>query len=183
MNAYKVIEHASWNVLFDYDRIERRLMFAAEENVTNYKLNEPTALIIQTNGSALGTNKTLNISAIARDPHSDKVEECVSASEVMFVKSDDKSIYPTDLPLPSVYYANYPGEIRINLRNYAIGPNITYNITDLGVSKFPPVFWLNQQNETIVKFDKNPITPNNLEFFWAEVFPHRGNNTIFYFYQ
>lgn len=45
-------------------------MFAAEENVTNYKLNEPNALIQQKNASAIGTNKTLNISAISTDPHS-----------------------------------------------------------------------------------------------------------------
>lgn len=100
MNAYKVIEHASWNVLFDYDRIERRLMFAAEENVTNYKLNEPNAIIFQNNSGALGTNKTLSISAISTDPHSDKIVVCNSTSEVAFVASDDKSIYPTDLPLP-----------------------------------------------------------------------------------
>lgn len=142
-------------------------MFAAEENVTNYKLNEPNALIQQTNTGAIGTNKTLNISAISSDPHSEEIVVCTSVSEVLFVKSDDKSIYPTDLPLPEVYYANYPGIININLRNYALGPNITYNITDNTEQKYPPVFWLDQQNETVVQFDKNPITPNNLEFFWA----------------
>lgn len=109
MNAYKVVEHGSWNVHFDYDRVERRLMFAAEENVTNYKLNDASVLIFQNNSAALGTNKTFTITAISTDPHSDKVATCNSSSEVAFVASNDKSIYPTDLPLPSVYYANYPG--------------------------------------------------------------------------
>ena len=45
------------------------------------------------------------------------------------------------------------------------------------------MFWLNQQNQSKVEFDKNPIKGSNIQFFWAEVFPHRGNNTIFYFYQ
>ena len=130
MNAYKVIEHQSTNVQFDYDRIERRLMFAAETNVTNYKLNDANIWIYTNNASSLGTNQTLGILATSTDPHAVNVSFCNSTTQVYFVNSNDKSIYPTDLPLPSTYYANYPGVVNVNLRNYAIGPNITYNITD-----------------------------------------------------
>jgi hypothetical protein len=142
-------------------------MFAAETNVTNYKLNDPSLILYQQNSGAIGTNATLTIVATSSDPHSDKVITCNSTTSVSFVNSTSKSIYPTDIPVPSTYYANYPGVVNINLRNYAFGPNITYNISDSSKLQYPPIFWLDQQNVSKVQFDQNPITPSNLHFFWA----------------
>lgn len=142
-------------------------MFGAETNVTNYKLNTPSLVLSQTKSGSIGTNATLTVTAMSTDPHSDKPVNCSFSSSVAFVNSTSKQIYPTDIPLPETYYANYPGVININLRSYAFGPNITYNITDPTKLKYPPIFWLDQQNISTVKFDKNPINATNLEFFWA----------------
>ena len=101
---------------------------------------------------------------------------------VSFVSENDKTIYPTNISLPKTYFSSYLGEVTVNLRNYAIGPNITYNVTENGSLEDPPVFWINQQNKTVLSFNGTPII-GNTEFLYAEVFPHEGNNTIFYFFQ
>ena len=78
LNAYKVIEHHSTNVLLDFDRVEKRLIIVAETNVTNYKLNDATLYIFQNSSEALSKNYTLKIEATSTDPHSTKIEVCVS---------------------------------------------------------------------------------------------------------
>jgi hypothetical protein len=45
-----------------------------------------------------------------------------------------------------------------------------------------PVNWVNQQNQSFVSIDKPPII-GNIDFFYTEVVPHFGNDTVIYYYQ
>jgi hypothetical protein len=45
------------------------------------------------------------------------------------------AIFPSGIPFPEQYYANYPGDFYIPLNRYVWGANITYDVKEKMVNK------------------------------------------------
>lgn len=68
------------------------------------------------------------------------------------------TLWPTGIPAPDTYYANYPGELAIPLHRYVIGANVTWGVQEKLTNETGelPNYWILQQNDTIVHWEKGP---------------------------
>jgi hypothetical protein len=92
------------------------------------------------------------------------------------------TIWPTGITVPEAYYLNYPGRLEIFLQDYVIGPNITFSVMETKIHHDLPRHWIDQQNRSTVNMDAPPIV-DDINFFYTEVVPHYGNETIIYYFQ
>lgn len=102
----------------------------------------------------------------------------------VIVDVDSMAIWPTGLPVPDTYYANYPGELVIRLDRYVIGANITYGVQEKvkNESLNLPPHWVLQQNDTIIHWDRQPSF-FKYTFLRKEQYDYMGSEYFFIYTQ
>ncbi len=95
-----------------------------------YQISAPTLSINLGEESKVGTSEDLVIIATSSDPNVQDKQQCQIKTKVNFVRSDDMTIYEEGYDTTANYSTNYPGELRINLDRYVMGPNIDYNLVN-----------------------------------------------------
>lgn len=183
MNAYKIINHNSSDVFLDMNRYANELVTFDETGFKHYQINDVIIYFQQKDNTTI--NKTYDIEIIANssDPIFGTPTNCTETTQVIMVEPNNMTIWPTKIALSDTYYTNYPGRLEIFLDRYVIGPNITYNVEETMIHKDLPTHWINQQNQSQVHFDKPPPSIGDINFFYTEVVPHYGNDTVIYYYQ
>jgi hypothetical protein len=183
LNAFKVIDHNSTDVLIDMNRYKEELMIFDQKGIRHYKLNDPIITLQQRNESTVGQAIDIVIEAVSTDPVNGKVvASCLEQTTVQVVRKDNMTIWPTGIAVPETYYVNYPGRLEVFLSPYVVGPNITFSVMETMIHHDLPRHWIDQQNQSFVNMDGIPII-GNINFFYTEVVPNYGNETVIYYFQ
>jgi hypothetical protein len=152
--AFKVVDHKHWNAFTHFNRRDNQLMIADEKGIVTYQLTVPYLSVISHNPG--NQNKTFNavVEALSKDPYGDDFV-CSVRLNLTFVAPESKSLFLTPDRTSSTYHAVYPGEAEIPLMNYAIGPNITYEV-DHPDPKQVPISYVLQQNRSRLSWAGKP---------------------------
>lgn len=131
-------------------------MLVIEEGYTRlYRLNKPFLSVRPTDPATIDKEYKFIVQGMSVNTYTGHSLICYFNIAFTVVKIDSFLTRKTGLALPSVYYANYPGELFIPLNRYVLGPNITYGVKE---NQHPNMsaYWILQQNETILHWPKEP---------------------------
>jgi len=82
------------------------------------------------------------------------------------------TIFPSGYETPNLYSVNYPNPLEIRLRNYALGPNVQYQLKNKKGDSIPE-HWFYKVNETGIKME-HPLPSGDIVFFHTDVVPEVG---------
>jgi hypothetical protein len=72
-----------------------------------------------------------NVTAKSIEPTSNESVGCTFIFNFTMVEDNNRTMWVVrELP-PPLYHSNYPGKIMVEVNSYALGPNITYRITEV----------------------------------------------------
>jgi hypothetical protein len=83
-----------------------------------------------TSASDEGKEFSFSVQGVSVNPYTGHKLPCSFTMKFVVVDKNKIDLYPTGLSLPDTYYANYPGEMFIDLAPYVLGPNITYKVDE-----------------------------------------------------
>lgn len=103
---------------------------ADEEGISLYQISAPVLSLSLGEESKVGKSEDVVLIATSTDPNVEDKSQCQMRFKVNFVRSDDLTIYEEGFDTTANYSTNNPGELRINLDRYVLGPNITYSLVN-----------------------------------------------------
>lgn len=84
---------------------------------------------LDNNEDLLDIMNNFTVTANSWDPSN--LNQNISCSFILnftLLQEYNRTMWPIGIAPPNFYNANYPGKIMIELSEYVIGPNVTYNI-------------------------------------------------------
>lgn len=77
-------------------------------------------------------DRMLNFTIVARssDPLKQGELQCRMVVNFTLLEDNNRTMWPIGIKPPSLYNANYPGRIRIQLSEYVLAPNVTYQLRE-----------------------------------------------------
>ena len=181
-HAYVAIPHDSYNTLVAFNMEFSYILTIDEEGLELFQVGIPILGIYPTDNSLLGKEYIFSVIATSTNPVTNESRGCTYTWKSIVVKADNYSLWETGFHPSSVYYANYPGGLEINLNMYVIGPNITYGVEEHTVDGELPQYMILQQNHSHFNF-KTPLNINNITLLKTEQYNSVDDETIFMYIQ
>lgn len=143
-------------------------MIIDQEKLANYVIDEAImTLTLKKDEDFLDRMMNFTITARSTEPSnpSDK-SNCSFVFVFTLVEDNNRTMWNVgDAPAPN-YNANYPGKVMIPIHEYALGPNITYRITEVKKGELNK-YKIYQQDQLKIHFEK-PSPLKNLVFLRTE---------------
>ena len=157
-NAYAVIHHSSYRAVIDLNIQHSTLLSIDEDSIDTYFIDEPYLFLWPQDEKDLGKEFNFTVKAESKNENTGKSIVCTFDWRFVIVQADSMTIWPTGIPTPTSYYANFPGELVVPLTRYVIGANLTYGITEKSLTNDStvPNHWIYQQNDTLIHWEKEP---------------------------
>lgn len=109
------------------------------------------------------------IFAKSTDPHSNKTFTCEESFTAILIDKLNTTIFPSGMTRTNLYSVNYPNPLDIPLRDYALGPNVQYQLKNKKGDDIPQ-HWFYKVNETDITMD-HPLPSGDIVFFHTDVVP------------
>ncbi len=127
-NAYAVIHHSSSKAVIDLNIQYNALVSIDEDSIDTYFIDEPWMYVYPDDKKYMGKEYSFTVKATSINEKNNASLICTFDWHFTVVDVDAKSLWPTGIPVPYIYYANFPGHLVIPLNRYVFGANVTYGV-------------------------------------------------------
>ena len=186
LNAYVALPHHTGDAFVDLNREKSYLMTMDTEKIEVYVLSSPRITINPTDPSMLNKQIAFHVDAISKNEYDPSIQQiCSFFFKFIVVPNDSLLVWPTGKHLPDTFYANYPGQLFIDLDRFVLGANLTYGL-QFGQGKDgldPPEHFILQQNHSIITWWEHKPQMFKYTFLRMEQFDSRDETQLWIYAQ
>lgn len=136
--AFKVIKHGTARTFVDFNEQFSYLLILDDFSLVNYAFEQATLILrLKADEDMFDRIMNFTIKATSADPSSDTNASCALLVNFTLLEDNNRTMWPIGDAPPTLYNANYPGKVKIELAEYVIGPNVTYRIKETEKGQLP----------------------------------------------
>jgi hypothetical protein len=89
--------------------------------------------------------------------------KCSLIFNFTLVEDNNRTMWPIGVEPSPYYHSNYPGKVVIPIYSYAIGPNITYRVTEVKKGQLKK-YKIYQQDQLAILWEDSPPSIKDVQF-------------------
>ncbi len=108
-NAYAVIHHSSYRAGIDLNIQHNALLSIDEDSIDTYFIDEPIMFLYPDDRNYTGKQYNFTVKATSTNEKTNASLVCTFDWRFTVVDEDSRTLWPSGIPIPDTYYANFPG--------------------------------------------------------------------------